>query len=364
MRIHSLNGVRAICISMVLLAHVAGTRNFPASRVLEAYGNPGVRIFLILSGYLITLQLLKEHGKTGRISLRNFYTRRAYRIFPAAYVFMIAGIATSWSTLSRANILAALTYTLNYYPRGDHVLGHLWSLGVEEQFYLVWPLCLLWFFRKRIWIVAAAIVAGPPLRIIFWLLWRRAGLEHPFPVFMDALAMGAAVAMLEPKLAPLQPIFRSPKFLFAPFLTLLVPLTQFWSNRYYESVGSSIFHAGVALSLLHFMARRYAFLNAGPVVWVGTISYSLYLWQQPFLNRWSASPLTAFPLNLALAVGFAAASYYVVELPFLKLRERRSPKRRLQLVQIAERASAIHLTSDTPVETSSRNPTPHTAVGD
>src|SRR5207244_2775994 len=117
--------------------------------------NPGVRIFLILSGYLITSQLIKERERTGSISLQRFYARRAYRIFPAAYVFMAIAIVTHWADLSRANILTALTYTLNYSPRGNHVLGHLWSLGVEEQFYLLWPLCLLLFFRKRVWIVLA-----------------------------------------------------------------------------------------------------------------------------------------------------------------------------------------------------------------
>jgi peptidoglycan/LPS O-acetylase OafA/YrhL len=326
MRIHSLQGVRAICILLVLLAHVAGTRNFPASRVLEAYGNPGVRIFLILSGYLISSQLIKEREKTGGISLRRFYARRAYRIFPAAYVFMAIVIAVNWVTLSRANILTALTYTLNYYPRGNHVLGHLWSLGVEEQFYLVWPLCLLLFFRQRVWIVGAVVVGGPFLRMLFWLLWRRAGLEHPFPVFMDALATGAAVSMLEPRLKQFQALFLSRTFLVVPAITLLIPLTQFWSNRIYESLGFTVFQLGVGLSLVHVMQRRYWILNSAPFVWVGSISYSLYLWQQPFLNRWSSAPWAAFPLNLALAVLFAAASYYFVEEPFLNLRERRSPK--------------------------------------
>jgi peptidoglycan/LPS O-acetylase OafA/YrhL len=327
MRIHSLQGVRAICISFVLLAHVAGTRNFPASRVLESYGNPGVRIFLILSGYLITSQLVVERERTGSISLRNFYARRAYRILPAAYVFMAVAIATQWSTLSRANILTALTYTLNYYRRGDHILGHLWSLGVEEQFYLLWPLCLLMFFRKRLSIVGAVILSGPALRILFWLLWRRAGLEHPFPVFMDALATGAAISLVEPSLGRFRAIVFSRKFLVVPGLTLLIPLAQLWSNRWYESVGFSVFHIGVALSLLHVMMRRYWVLNWAPLIWVGSVSYSLYLWQQPFLNRWSSAPWAAFPLNLALAMLFAAASYYLVEQPFLKLRERRSPKR-------------------------------------
>jgi peptidoglycan/LPS O-acetylase OafA/YrhL len=332
MRIHSLQGVRAICIALVVLAHVSGTRNCFRSKVAESYGNPGVRIFLILSGYLITSQLVNEYEKTGRISLSSFYARRAYRIFPAAYVFMAVAIPVHWAALSKENIATALTYTLNYYPQGNHVLGHLWSLGVEEQFYLVWPLGLLLFFRKRLWIVGAVILAGPPLRMLFWLLWRRAGLEHPFPVFMDALATGAAVSLVEPRLGGFRALFLSRRFLLVPCLTLLVPMIQFWNNRVYETVGFSIFHAGVALSLLHVMARRYAFLNSMPMVWLGGISYSLYLWQQFFFDRASLSPWAAFPFNVGLALLLAAASYYVVEEPCLKLRERWAPKHLLQLV--------------------------------
>lgn len=332
MRIHSLQGVRAICIALVLLAHASGTHNCFQSAVAESYGNPGVRIFLILSGYLITSQLVKEREQTGRISLPSFYARRAYRIFPAAYVFMVVAIGIHWTVLSRTNIVTALTYTVNYYPQGNHMLGHLWSLGVEEQFYLVWPLCLLLFFRKRVWIVAAVIAAGPLLRILFWLLWRRAGLEHPFPVYMDALATGAAVSVLEPRLRAIQSLFLSRKFIVAPCLTLLVPLTQFWNNRVYETIGFSVFHVGVALSLLHVMERRYAFLNSSPMVWLGEVSYSLYLWQQFFFDRRSSALWAAFPLNVVLALLLAAASYYLVEQPCLKLRDRWAPKRFLSLV--------------------------------
>ncbi len=231
MRIHSLQGLRAICISFVVLAHVSGTQNCFHSLVVERYGNLGVRIFLVLSGYLITTQLAKERTATGSISLKRFYARRAYRIFPAAYVFMLAAIATHWKNLSGANIATALTYTVNYYPHSNHVLGHLWSLGVEEQYYLLWPLCLLLFFRNRLWIVTAVVTAGPPIRILFWLLWGRSGLEHPFPVFMDALAMGAAVALLEPRLMRFQSTLASRWFLFVPAVTILLPLIQFWDSR-------------------------------------------------------------------------------------------------------------------------------------
>jgi peptidoglycan/LPS O-acetylase OafA/YrhL len=236
-----------------------------------------VRIFLVLSGYLITVQLLKEHNRTGSIALKTFYARRTLRIFPAAYVFMVVAAITHWTVLSGPNILTAFTYTVNYYPHGNHVLGHLWSLGVEEQFYLLWPLTLLLFYRSRLWIVLAAIAAGPPLRILFWLLWGTAGLNHPFPVFMDALAMGSAMSILEPHLGRLHRVFESRWFLLVPGVTAFLPAIQIWNTRIYQVAGLSALHLGIALSLKHLTLRRYPLLNIRPVMWLGAISYSLYL---------------------------------------------------------------------------------------
>ncbi len=321
MRIHSLQGLRAVCISLVVLSHLSGTQHFPRSYLLEIYGNLGVRIFLVVSGYLITAQLLKERERSGSISLKRFYARRTLRIFPAAYVFMVVVAITQWKVLSGPNILTAFTYTVNYYQHGHHIFGHLWSLGVEEQFYLLWPLTLLLFYRRRLWIILAAIAAGPPMRILFWLLWGIAGLNHPFPVFMDALAMGGALSMLEPSLSQFQRRFESRWFVIVPGVTALLPAMQLWSTRVYEVAGLSALHLGIALSLKHVISRRYALLNIRPVMWLGAISYSLYLWQQPFLNRGLSAIWTAFPLNLALSIVLATASYHLIEKPFLALRD-------------------------------------------
>jgi len=162
---------------------------------------------------------------------------------------------------------------------------------------------------------------------------------------MDALAMGAAVAMLEPKLRQFQSALASRWFVFVPILTFVLPLLQFWDSRVYQTVGLSALHLGIALSLRHMMERRYPVLNSAPVMWLGGISYSLYLWQQPFLDRWSSAPWTAFPLNLVLSLVLATASYHLVEQPFLKLRERLSP-RRLPFVVSAQTAHASPIGSD------------------
>jgi peptidoglycan/LPS O-acetylase OafA/YrhL len=85
-------------------------------------------------------------------------------------------------------VLAALTYTSNHFHGGPSALGHLWSLSVEEQFYMLWPALMVLFYRRRLWLASGLLLLAPPLRVLFWTLWGHRGLEHPFPVVMDALA--------------------------------------------------------------------------------------------------------------------------------------------------------------------------------
>jgi peptidoglycan/LPS O-acetylase OafA/YrhL len=322
-RIPSLDGLRAISLVCVLLAHLSGTRHFLRWEVLEIYGGFGVRIFFVISGYLITSLLLKEHERSGAISLKDFYIRRAYRILPAAYVFMGIVIATRWHSIASYNVLAAVTYTSNYFHGGEWTLGHLWSLSVEEQFYLLWPAMLAGMFRKRIWLAGTIFALAPLMRVSFWILWGHRGLEHPFPVVMDALAAGCALAMIESHLPRYDRWLRSPCFVLVPVVTILLPLTQIHHNRIYQGVGLSAIYLGIALSIAHAVRMEYRALNWPPVAWLGMMSYSFYLWQQPFLNRGSSSWWTAFPQNLALSLGCAVLSYYGVEKPFLALRDRR-----------------------------------------
>lgn len=326
MRIPSLNGLRALSILFVLVAHLSGTQNFISSHTVELYGKFGVRVFFILSGYLITYLLLKERDKTGSISLPNFYLRRAYRIIPASYVFMIVIIAANWKALSWPNIVTALTFSSSYYHRGNWILGHLWSLSVQEQFYLLWPPTLLLFFRRRVPILIAIIACGPPVRILFWLLWGRPVLDHSFPVFADCLAMGCLLAILEPRWNTWHRVLTSRWFVIVPVVTVLMPLMQLYSSRTYQVAGLTLTHAGIALSVAHAIQKEYWLLNWRPLAWMGGLSYSIYLWQQPFLNRFATTPWTAFPLNVALALGCAVASQYIVQKPFMIWRDRSRPR--------------------------------------
>lgn len=209
-RLPSLDGLRAISIVLVLVGHLAGSRHFLAmATVAKAgdLGNLGVRVFFVISGFLITGLLAAEREKTGGVDLRAFYIRRALRIFPAFFVFLFAAVWLSrigFATVNRGDVLHAITYTANY--RGStstFSLRHLWSLAVEEQFYLIWPLTFaglsLAAGRRAL---AAALLLAPVLRV---------GVTSMYPGYVefvptafesvcDALATGCLTALVLPEL--------------------------------------------------------------------------------------------------------------------------------------------------------------------
>lgn len=336
-RIASLGGLRGISIALVLLAHMAGTRNFLSTDVLHRIGdtgNFGVRIFFVISGYLITTLLLDELEAAGSISLKNFYVRRTLRIFPAFYFFVfwiILANAVGWIQLNSGDILHAVTYTINFdYVRSWNV-GHLWSLAVEEQFYLLWPMVLALRGRRSAMFVAAAVIcAAPMIRVGIWLFVpsQREGIDTMFPTVADALGAGCLLALLSDWLGtkPKYIAFlRSPLFVAIPVAAVLANLLIEHPRIAYP-IGLTVMNISLAL----FIDRCVRFprdwfgrlLNSAPLEFVGVLSYSLYLWQQPFLNRNSEALVNAFPLNIILASTMAFFSYRVVEKPFLKLRKR------------------------------------------
>ena len=322
----SLDGLRAISIVFVLIAHLAGTRHFPAhASFLEPLGQFGVRVFFVISGYLITSILLQEIGRTGGVSLRRFYFRRTLRLFPASY-FLIAVVAVLAArgilSLSRADLAFALTYTMNYFDARGWPLGHLWSLAVEEQFYLVWPLTLRTLGPRRSRIVLAALIVLAPL---FRLASPYVGPAFNFVIWSDALGSGCLLALCRSELAALPAYAR----LLASRWFFLVPLAAVAANytpstKIYWLFSETLMNLAIAASVDWAMRRPGGavgrFLNLPAVSFVGVLSYSLYLWQQLFLNRNSASPYCAFPLNILLAVAMALFSYLVIEAPFLRLR--------------------------------------------
>src|SRR3974390_3854944 len=161
-RIPSLDGLRAISIALVVVGRWADVRYH--SDVAGAFANLGVRIFFIISGYLITTLLLKEYGKTSTIELREFYVRRAFRILPASMVFMLPVFVIFWHELRWYHMAAAALYLANFDFWHPWFLGHLWSLSVEEQFYFLWPGVLKKWHRHGVAILLSVVLFAPLYR--------------------------------------------------------------------------------------------------------------------------------------------------------------------------------------------------------
>jgi peptidoglycan/LPS O-acetylase OafA/YrhL len=337
--IPSLDGIRAVSIALVLLAHVAGTRNAP--HFLDHFvqvGNLGVRVFFEISGFLITTLLLRELSTQGRISLPDFFLRRGFRIFPACYCYIaIIGVLALIGVvqLKAGDMLHAVTYTMNYHTDRGWYLNHLWSLAVEEQFYLIWPLviCLVGW-RRSIYVAAAVLFLVPFIRLFMW--WEfsplpPAAYTRQFQAVADGLATGCLLAACYNWLGrnKLYMALLSSRFFFlipAVGLTLALMSFRIHPDLYYVA-GQSAVNILIALCIdrcVRFPGTLVGRgLNTPPMAFLGALSYSLYLWQEPFLNSHDESPvLTAFPWNLGIALLAAVASFYLIEKPFLKLKAR------------------------------------------
>jgi peptidoglycan/LPS O-acetylase OafA/YrhL len=337
-RIPSLDGIRAISILAVILGHLAGTEGFPqfATRIIR---NPyvdlaalGVRVFFVISGFLITGLLRREHEREGKIRLGRFYMRRTLRIFPAYFAFLFVVLALAWLdrvSITRSDMLHAFTYTVNYKPDRSWEIGHLWSLSVEEQFYLLWPaLILLAGLARSANAAIVAVVAVPLVRVGVWYLApdRIDTVGVTFETAADALAVGCLLALCADVL------WRSPRYrslvlqVWPAWLLLLAGLALTTRVRPGFALGMTLTNVAVALLIDGAVrspgSRQGRLLNSRVLAFIGTMSYSLYLWQQLFLDRTHPSTLTAFPVNVLAATAVALASLYLVERPMLSLRAR------------------------------------------
>jgi len=327
-RIPSLDGLRAISISIVMLGHLAGTRGFPRGfEFFEWYANLGVRVFFVISGYLITNLLILEHRKEGYISLKDFYIRRAARILPASYVY-ITLIFLLVRGIPKLEIFGGYFYFSNYI-NNHWQIGHLWSLAIEEQFYFIWPFLCAFFFSKSKHLAIAGMVIGPVSRVV---LYFFGFVGNWFPMSCDALATGCLLALIWEGLEQRRAILLSPKCIALSIgAVVILPLSAQGSHilrSFYGSVALTLIHFGIAALIYAAVTCPPRWLNHPVISWVGVLSYSLYLWQQVFLFRASVDWWTAFPQNLVLAFAAAAVSYYLIERPVLQFRSRMSRMRR------------------------------------
>jgi peptidoglycan/LPS O-acetylase OafA/YrhL len=356
-RVPSLDGLRGVSILAVLVAHALGTGNFLSSSVINPVvgdlGNLGVRVFFIISGFMITSLLFQEVAKSGHISLKGFYLRRTFRIFPAFYTYLAVMFTLSVLGvlhLSLADDLHAATYTVNFAHDRSWYIGHVWSLSVEEQFYLLWPVALILWLpggrpgvaqstslsraestrRRAKWVAIAVIFIAPFARVGTWVFLptQRALIGEAFPTIADSIAFGCLLASFRGDLDAHKGylgFLRSRWFWLVPVAIVALNLSASHVGLFY-TFGETLLDLLIAVvidravRLPDGLSGR--LLNSRILVHIGVLSYSIYLWQQPFLNRHSSGLFQSFPLSLIAALACAHASYYLIERPALRLRVR------------------------------------------
>lgn len=199
-RIPSLDGLRAVSIILVLLSHCVIAKGFPAQlKPFARYGDVGVTIFFVISGFLITYLLLSECETRGTINIKDFYLRRAFRILPVFLLYTVFVII--WKnfekiTVTPSNILHIVTFTVNFDADRGWFTGHFKTLSVEEQFYLLLPALLIFFRKRAIPIIVCSLLYSCLARVIsykFTLLENY--LLAPFFNYSDALFIGVLAGM-------------------------------------------------------------------------------------------------------------------------------------------------------------------------
>ena len=350
-RIPSLDGLRAISIFMVLIGHALFSYH-GEYRVGWSYlgnGDLGVSIFFVISGFLITTLLLREFEKNGDISLRHFYLRRALRILPPFYTFLLAVVIVwhlGWITSDWRSWSSSSFFIRDYMLPGDWYTGHSWSLSIEEQFYLLWPAALVFLGRKRGLGLALALIAASPLvRVISHKFWNHGNLDaFMFHMRMDGLMMGCTLAIVhgEPWFGQAWKRIERPMVVLGSlvFLCGVSPaLSHRFAGYYRMPVGYTLDNAAICYLLFYFVRNPLSIggriLNWRPVVHLGVLSYSLYLWQQLFLGPGIAHPI----LGVFCAFLCSEVSWHIVERPSLRLRDLTVSKDRSPMPNAADSAS-------------------------
>ena len=378
-------GMRAVAVALVLLYHggIAVIRG----------GFVGVDVFFVISGFLITGMLVREVEGSGRVSLARFYARRAKRLLPAAALVLVVTAAlihlymprvdrpvfagdVSWAALYAVNWRLA-DRSVDYLAEdvGVSPVQHYWSLSVEEQFYLVWPLLLLmvaWWARRSGWSVRAAMAAGLSLVAVPSVAWSIAlTRREPSVAFfvtttrMWELSIGGFLAIAAPRLVRL-PRRAAAAIAWLGLAAVVVSALVYTTHSRWPGVAALLPTVATAAVIGGGPAAGRAgpvlLLGTRPMVWIGALSYSLYLWHWPLLvvarARWGHLSALAGLAVLGIATVLAWLAHRLFENP---IRHARAMSRRpwlplsvgavLSLVGVASGLLVAHRSSPPVAET-------------
>lgn len=339
--IPSLDGIRGVAVSLVFLAHSGLERSVP--------GGLGVTIFFVLSGYLITTLIVSEHQATGSVSLRAFYLRRLLRLMPPLLLVVAAAALLSRLSaidggFSRGGLLSVMFYGANYYfiandfhgvPAG---LGVMWSLAVEEHFYLLYPplaIALLRAARPRLTALVLMLLCAAILARRCWLAssgYSEAYLNMATDSRADAILVGCFMGLLRNPWPLEARAVRHRDWLLATaciavLLLSLVLRDGFFRATFRYTVQSLAIAPLIYLAVVHAGHAACRWLNSRPMVYLGSISYSVYLCHQMIqylvTRNWPELGWTlSLLLSAALTLAAAAALRQWIERPCAALRRR------------------------------------------
>jgi len=349
----ALDGLRAISVLGVLLSHYKLGVDFDFLERALPWGHIGVRIFFVLSGFLITTILLncrylsEKEGLSSALLLRQFYWRRFLRIFPLFYGVIFVAYFLDMGNIREiaiyhifylSNTSGALTGTLKGFPPLiDPTTAHFWSLAVEEQFYLIWPLMVLFVSRKILPALLVVIILMSPILRFLWFVVGYDQMYSYLPLCSDTLGLGAFLALY--RSGDYQGILRRPIILksifYVSFILLLGLLWLHTADIWYRPrvIVADFFEGIIYVFLISFIIdSRYKKLNKilenNILRYIGTISYGIYILHafSPHIFRYffvidTEPSILMFFVYTLISILMAALSYKIYEAPLNKFKK-------------------------------------------
>ena len=340
---HPLDGFRGVAILAVILAHI-GANYYTRAAHFFIDSRFGVHLFFVLSGFLITTLLIKEKINTGKISLMHFYVRLVLKIIPVAYLFLLVAIVLNHNyrlAVPVSDFLASFFFLKNLPIQNQPLTAHFWTLAVEEQFYLAFPLLLTagidkYFYTAFFIVIIIPLVSilghfqiinphCPAVKVMMYLFWKG-------PVM---ILIGSVWAILIFKGVPLN--LKISKYYLtdlALFVAALVIQNKYFIGYipYVSELVSALLTSYILASVIKNRSLLTILLENRLLGYIGVISYSLYMWQELFIgNRaWEPwlSPLRGLPIyqliliKLTLIFVIGLLSWYLIERKFLRLKAR------------------------------------------